>query len=162
MVLVINRLFANALKINKLSVNALKQIKTAVIANTDFIEQSLSLRLEEDFNIIGYFLRSKPANFEKYLGSFDNIPELIDFYDIERLIFVFNEISVKEIIDKMSKIGVKNIEFMMLLPVKDKNNNYYVINVEGKSKITTKSSVKKENKFRKKLFIIFNSLNKTK
>ncbi len=161
-VLIINRLFTSSLNLNKLYFKALKPLKSAVLTNSKFLNPKLWKLLEQDFNVIGYFSQSESVSSEKYLGNLDDLSELIDFYGVERLIFVLDEISVKEIIDKMSKIGKKNIEFIILLSGKDEQDDYYIINVEEQNNNYSKLISKKQNKFRKKLFIIFNSLNKTK
>ncbi len=128
--LIINRLLSSILNLNKFNVKSSKKFKSAVIAGNDFIEPKLRKLIEKDFNIIGYFSQDKFVNTENYLGNIDDLSELVDFYGIERLIFVLNEISVKEIIDKMSKTSRKNIEFIILLPTKDEQDNYYIINLE--------------------------------
>jgi cellulose synthase/poly-beta-1,6-N-acetylglucosamine synthase-like glycosyltransferase len=160
--LIINRLFTDSINLNKLYFKAIKPLKSAVLTNSKFLNPKLWKLLEQDFNVIGYFSQSESAKSDKFLGNLDDLSELIDFYGIERLIFVLDEISVKEIIDKMSKIGKKNIEFIILLSGKDKQDDYYIINVEEQNNAYPKLINKKQNKFRKKLFIIFNSLNKTK
>ncbi len=124
-----NRVLGYLLKLNMLSFAHFKKLKSAIIAVKE-LNEALKQRVEKDFNVIGYFLQEKPEITDKYLGNFENLSELIDFYGIERLIFILNEIPVKEIIDKMSETRNKNLVFMMLLPVKDEHDNYFLANVE--------------------------------
>ncbi|MCF6242910.1 MAG: glycosyltransferase family 2 protein [Bacteroidales bacterium] len=134
LVLIINRLLSSALNLNKFSLKSSKQLKSAVIVGNDFVAPELRKLIEKDFNVIGYFSQDKPVNSENYLGNLDNLPEIVDFYGIERIIFVLNEISVKEIIDKMTLTRKKNIEFIILLSTKDEQDNYYIINLEGQKR----------------------------
>jgi len=160
-VLTINRLLAKLFKINEFSFTTFHQAKSAVIMGSNPIAPQLWEILKNNFNVIGYFAETQPRTQENYLGSFENISELINLYNIERLIFVLNEISVKEIIERMTQTDKKKIEFLMLLPIKD-DKDFYIINVEGQDKIKTKLHTKKLNNLRKKLFSIFNSENKSK
>ena len=133
-VLIINRLLSSVLNLNKFNLKSSKQLRTAVIVGNDFVSPKLKKLIEKDFNVIGYFSQNKEVNSNKYLGNAEDLSELIDFYTIERLIFVLNEISIKEIIDKMSKTSKKNIEFIILLPIEDERGNYYIINLESQKK----------------------------
>lgn len=96
--------------------------KVVVVGNTDEGNRVLSLlnMSGANFNFIGFINPAEDLfqqnNRHYYLGSFSQLKEIIDVYDLNEVIFCAKDISAGQIIGQMQSGNRSNIEFKIAPP----------------------------------------------
>lgn len=97
--------------INKFSKQQIR--KAIIVAKPDEADRIKNLLIEnnENIKITGYISPVDETIGQKnYLGTISSIPELVNFYKINELIFCSRDISFRQIIDNLSKLKNNSIK----------------------------------------------------
>jgi len=158
--LIATRVITSLLKTNMIDFMSKTSQKTVIVCGAIDNSDKIFKILEKKYNIVGY-LSKKTNKKVNYLGNISRLPEIIEFFKISRTIYFLEEISTTEIINSMIVVNKKNIDYKIVLPAKNTiNNDLFIIDIGEHPDIKSKMKDQIENKLRKKLFVIFNSLKK--
>lgn len=152
MVMISSRLILNLLGFKPFALESSSRKKLLIVGEEDEASRVLSLlkMSETTHNFIG-FLRSQEKNpgvtrteFEKFnLGSTDKFREVIEVYGIEEIIFCARDIASNRIINFMSEITSRELEYKIAPPESmfiigsnsmDNAGELYVIDINSISK----------------------------
>jgi len=164
----VSRLFINFLSNKNFNLSFSKDIKIAIVGSPEENNRVLDLLKRSNllFKYAGFIsLTSLGKKTDKYLGSIDQIEEIIRFYKINELIFCSKDIASSKIISLMTKIDVKDMVFKIAPPQslfvigshsKNSPGDYYTIDIQlSVSKISNKRNKKIIDLTFSVLFLLF-------
>jgi GT2 family glycosyltransferase len=123
------RLLIHFIKFRNINLGEEKKKRIAIVGNSEESMRVIDLIKDGSFNlhILGYISLNEGGAESLYLGSISQIKEISDIYKIDEIIFCSKDIPAHQIIEWMSKISNKFLDFKI---VPDKSN--YVIGSNSK------------------------------
>ncbi len=159
--MLLTRVIGHLIRYRNLSIGQQQKKRIAIIGNgTEPERVAMMLRQSGNNAFIGLIhLNNQTTRKKGYLGTIDNLNEIIEVYNINEIIFCASEVSSQEIISQMSALKNKTINFKIAPPESlfiigsnsiDTFGDYYTVDIN-----TINQTANKRNK---RLFDIITSL----
>jgi GT2 family glycosyltransferase len=154
------RLLIHFIKYKDINLGEEKKKRIAIVGNNEESKRVIRLLKEVNpqLNVLGYISPSEPEpGHELYLGSIKQIEEIAGIYKIEEIIFCSKDIPAHQIIEWMSRINNRLVDFKIVPDEsnyvigsnsKESQGDFYTINIGL-------NLLQKENLRNKRMFDIF-------
>ena len=109
----LTRMFANYLWIGKLSLSNAASYKQVIVGGFDEanrIKDMLGKSLNNE-NFIGFVLTKRQGDEPHVLGTMDKLEEIVRVFKAEEIVFCSKDVSAKEILEWMVKLGPKKVHY---------------------------------------------------
>lgn len=109
----LTRMFANYLSIGKLSLSnsaSYKQIIVGGFEEANRIKDMLGKSFNNE-NFIGFVLTKRLGDEPHVLGTIDKLEEIVRVFKAEEIVFCSKDVSAKEILEWMVKLGPKKVHY---------------------------------------------------
>ncbi len=113
----LNRLLWYVLKFKKLNLAMDVATKTIIVGSKEEAERvhDLLIKVKASFDYAGYISISKPTQTDdNYLGTVNDLPDVVDLFKVEEIIFCSRDISAQQIISWMGNIRKPDIQFKIV------------------------------------------------
>ncbi len=112
-----NRLLLYFIKHKKINIGLDGQLKTIIVGNKNEVNrvQDLLIKSKSQSEYLGFVgVNGAYADENNYLGSVNQLGEIVDLFNIEEIIFCSKDLSMSGIIEWMGKIGRADVMFKIV------------------------------------------------
>jgi GT2 family glycosyltransferase len=158
LVLAINRLVIHFYKYRNLALGSEKSKKIAIVGYKDESRRVMEILNEAQYDnlqVVGYICPEKNAQIDPLkIGEIDQVSEIIHIHKLDEIIFCSKDMPVNLIIEWMSKINHRYIDFKIVPDdsnfiigsnSKNRPGEFYTLNIE--LNIVSKSNLRKKRAF---------------
>lgn len=112
-----NRLWWYATQFKKISLSMKVATKTIIVGSREEAERVHDLlnKVKAGCDYAGYVSTGKPSvTDDHYLGTIENLPDVVDLFRVEEIIFCSRDVSAQQIIGWMGQISKPDIQFKIV------------------------------------------------